>query len=170
MFYLYAPGASAELVVDGIVVATVTPADGSRTGIAAPSRGWHQVYVHLSSPYAAPRRVAAGEQIAGRQIPFSGSAVRTVRIAEWQLRFLRAWDIAKTAFDVCALLLLTWLVAGAAGDLWRRAAPGGLQSASIAGLFGLAVIIEAWVFASPAAGRLLRRLCRRPFSGSASLS
>ncbi len=28
MFYLYAPGASAELVVDGIVVATVTPPDG----------------------------------------------------------------------------------------------------------------------------------------------
>src|SRR5580765_7160820 len=157
MFYLYAPGASAELVVDGIVVATVTPPDGARTGIAAPSRGWHQVYVHLSSPYAAPRRVAAGEQIAGRQIPFSGSAGRTVRIAEWQLRVLRAWDIAKTAFDVCALLLLTWLVAGASGDLWRRAAPGGLRSAPIAGLFGLAVIIEAWVFASPASGRLLRR-------------
>jgi hypothetical protein len=156
-FYLYAPGASAELVVDGTVIATVTPADGARTRTATPSRGWHQVYVHLSSPYAAPRRFAAGEQIAGQQIPFSGSAVRTVRIAEWQLRFLHAWDIGKTAFDICALLLLAWLVAGAAGDLWQRAAPGGRQSASIAGLFGLAVIIEAWVFASPVSGRLWRR-------------
>src|SRR5262245_23907108 len=156
-FYLYAPGASAELVVDGIVVATITPAEGARTGVAAPGRGWHQVYVHLSSPYAAPRRFTAGEQIGGRQIPFGVGTVRTVRIAEWQLGFLRGWDIAKTAFDVCALVLLAWLVAGAAGDLWRRAAPGGLHSAPIAGLFGLAVIIEAWVFASPAAGRLLRR-------------
>jgi hypothetical protein len=156
-FYLYAPGASAEPVVDGIVIATVMPADGARTGVAAPGRGWHQVYVHLSSPHAAPRRFAAGEQIDGRQIPFSGNRVRTVRIAEWQLRFQRAWDIAKTAFDVCALLLLAWLVAGAARDLWRRAAPGRLQPVPIAGLFGLAVIIEAWVFASPSAGRLLRR-------------
>ena len=156
-FYLYAPGASAELVVDGIVVATVTPADGARTGVAAPSRGWHQVYVHLSSPYAATRRFTAGEQIGGRQIPFSGSTVRTVRVAEWQMKFLRAWDVAKTAFDVCALLLLAWLVAGAARDLWQRAAPGRVQSAPIAGLFALAVIIEAWVFASPTAGRLLRR-------------
>jgi len=156
-FYLYAPGSSAELVVDGNVVATVTPTDGARTGVGAPGRGWHQVYVHLSSPHAAPRRLAAGEQIGGRQIPFGGSTVRTVRIAEWQLRFLRTWDFAKTAFDVCALLLLAWLVATAAADLWRRAAPGGLHAAPIAGLFGLAVIIEAWVFASPAAGRLLRR-------------
>lgn len=153
-FYLYAPGASAELVVDGNVVATVTPADGPRTGVAAAGRGWHQLYVHLSSPYAAPRRFSAGVQIGLQQVPFSGSAVRTIRIAGWQVRSLRAWDIAKTAFDVCALALLTWLVAGAAWDLWRRAAPGGFQRVPIAGLFGLAVIVEAWVFASPAAGRL----------------
>jgi hypothetical protein len=72
-----------------------------RTATAEPRL--HQVYVHLSSPYAAPRRFAAAEQIAGQQIPFSGSAVRTVRIAEWQLRFLHAWDIGRTAFDMmCA--------------------------------------------------------------------
>jgi hypothetical protein len=154
--YLYAPGASAELVVDGILVASVTPTDGPRTGIAAPTRGWHHVYIHLSSPYAAPRRFSAGEQIDGRQVPFGGVAVRTTRVADWQLTLLRACDKAKTALDVLAIALLAWFVVGATRDLWRRAAPAGFHGAPIAGLFGLAVIVEAWVFASPVAGRLSR--------------
>src|SRR5438093_9263951 len=61
--YLYAPGTSAELVVDGTAVAAVTPADGPLTGMAAASPGWHHVYIHVSSPYAAPRRISVGEQI-----------------------------------------------------------------------------------------------------------
>ena len=123
-FYLYAPGASAELVVDGIVVATVTPADGARTGVAAPSRGWHQVYVHLSSPYAAPRRFAAGEQIGGRQIPFSGSTVRTVRIAEWQLKFC-ARGISPKQRSMCVRSCCWRGSLPERPAFGRRAAPGG---------------------------------------------
>ncbi len=155
--YLDAPRAPAELVVDGVIVAAVTPSDGPRTGVAVPRRGWHQVYIHFSSPYGAPRRFSAGEQIGNRRMPFAGTSVWTRRIDRWQLTLLRLFDVAKATFDVCALGLLVWLVAGAARDIGRRAVLGGSPAGKrgrVGALFGLVAIIEACVFASAWAGRL----------------
>jgi hypothetical protein len=157
--YLDSPRASAQLLVDAVPVVSTTPTNAFGSAVVTPARGWHQIYIRFSSPYAAPRRFSAGELVGdNRLVPLDGVAVRTRRIDQWQMTVTRLFDLAKTAFDLCALGWLAWLVAMAVGEIRRAIVSGdrpSLRRRRLLALFALVAIVEACAFASQWAGRLM---------------
>lgn len=152
--FLHAPGAAAELAIDGSPVLRVTPSSNDQTTAIALGRGWHRLHATITSPYGAPREFSAGEIANGARRPFDGSTVRTERIDGRQMFVAQALGVVKPVADGLALAWLSIVTAllllRRAGELWQRrlAAP----QAAIA-IYMAAGIAEAMRFAWPWAGR-----------------
>ena len=106
--YLDAPGASAQLFVNGILVAEVTPQSGQATGSAALIGDWQRLHVTFLSPYGAPRRFSAGVIDGDERRPFSAAAVRTQQLSATEHRVAIGLGAVKTIADA---IVLVWLIA-----------------------------------------------------------
>ena len=115
--YLDAPGASAQLFVNGGLVAEVTPQSGPATGSAVLSGDWQRVHVIFLSPYGAPRRFSAGVLDGDERRPFSADAVRTQQLSAAEHRLALGVGAVKTIVDT---IVLAWLIAIGGLLLLRR--------------------------------------------------
>ena len=157
--YLDAPGATGELVIDGVKVLTIAPADGSRTASATPLRGWHQIVVRVSVPGDAPGRVSAGRLIDNQRYPFDVTSVSQKRLAAWQRIGYRAIDLA---WAIVTFAILAWLVMLIVLDLIESLAiyrsRGGTVIANrpaVVRVLALAAAAESLWFAWPWIGRVM---------------
>ena len=148
--FLDAPGASAELFLDGQRVTGVSPQSGPAEHTLSLPAGWHRLHIVFLSPYAAPREFSAGVVRDGARAAFGGEAVRTERASDDQQTLLVVVDRLKRAFDAAALL---WLAAIGAllllrrlGEVWQQ--PLGADRAAIT-LVAAAGAVEALRYAWP---------------------
>jgi hypothetical protein len=156
--YLDAPGAGAQIVVDGVTVVSVAPLDAAHFAMVTPERGWHTLQVRFTSPYGSPRRLSAGERLGDRRVPFGAPAVSAVRSEPWQVA-ARPWLRGlTTAIDASVLVWLDVLLLLAIRDAFRRMrahrpvlAPG----QDLLAFLLVAAAIEALVFARPWSSRLM---------------
>ncbi len=150
--YLDAPDSSAQLFVDGVGAASVTP-DTDTSEVTLPlEEGWHRLDLAFSSPYGAPRQFSAGELTTSGRRPFSDADVWTQRVRPWQVTVMRLLRLAKTASDGVGLGWLAWsfainfwsLLGGVARETgaWR-------QRARVAPLLAVVAGVEALVHAWP---------------------
>lgn len=156
--YVDAPDASAQLFIDGSRATAVTP-DTDTAEVAIPlAAGWHRLDLSFSSPYGAPRRLAAGEITNGNRRPFSDTSVATQRVRPWQVTALGLLRHAKTAGDAA---ILAWLAWSFAFSLWQllvatMTTPGAWRRwPSVAPLVALVAAGDALVYAWPWARRLM---------------
>ena len=149
--FLEAPGATAQLFVDGTVVSSLTPTVGAIDVTLPLTAGWHRIDATISSPYGAPRRFSTGTVRGDARQPFDSASVVTQRVRPWQLtasQFLR-WS--KTIADGLILAGLGWLFARALQrhvSGWRGWSSLG-QRPLLFPLLAIAVAAEAMVFAWP---------------------
>lgn len=154
--FVDAPGATAEIAIDGAPVLRVAPATGEQTIDITLSGGWHRLHATIASPYGASREFSAGEIANGERHAFNAHAVRTERIDGRQMIVLQALRISKPTADA---LVLAWLSSVAAlllirriGELWQ----GGVAAPQAAiALFMAGAVAEALRFAWPWAGRFM---------------
>jgi hypothetical protein len=148
--FLDAPGASAELFVDGQRLAGVSPQSGPAERTLSLSAGWHRLHIVFLSPYAAPREFSAGVVTDGARVAFGPTMVRTERVSADQQTLLLVLDVLKKAFDTAALLWLAGiasvLVVRRLGEVWQQ--PLGADRAAIA-LVAAAGAVEALRYAWP---------------------
>ena len=148
--FLNAPGASAELFVDGQRLAGVSPASGPAEHTLSLSAGWHRLHIVFLSPYAAPREFSAGVVSEGTRVAFDSTEVRTERVSAAQQTLLRIVDFLKTTLDAAALLWLaavgSLLLLRRLGEVWQQ--PLSADRAAIA-LVAAAGAIEALRYAWP---------------------
>ncbi len=109
--YIEAPGASAQVSVDGVLAAAATPGAPLATADLALGLGWHRLDVSFSSPYAGPRQFSAGTIVAGERQPFDAGNVATRQSPGWQMTVTHGLRAAKTIVDAVALGWLAWLMA-----------------------------------------------------------
>lgn len=152
--YLDAPGAHANIAIDGVDFLTSAPDSGTITKTIDLSPGWHRLDIVFRAPYGSPRRFGAGEVRDRTPVPFDAGAVVTQQIRPWQWRSYLALRSAAFVVDAAVLLWLAWLFAadlrrGAREVMARRDMRAGLAVLAIAGA------IEALWFAWPWTGRLL---------------
>lgn len=156
--YMDAPGASGEIVIDGVKVLAMGPADITAAASVEPLRGWHQLILRLSAPPTATKRFSAGQLIANQRVPFDAASLAQRRIPSWQRMILRAIDVVTWIVTVGVLAWLGVLVLVALRDISRefRAAitPESQRRAAIKAL-SMAAIAEACWFAWPWAGRVM---------------
>ena len=156
--YLESPGASAELFVDGIRVATATPATGGDTKGLPLTPGWHRLDVSFSSPYAGPRRFSAGELINGQPRPFAAESVMSQRVRDWQMQAASALRRIKTAGDFAAIAWVAWLFASACWQHLRRfphRRSAGEWRQWAAPILAIVAAVEALIFAWPWSRQLM---------------
>jgi hypothetical protein len=115
--YLDAPGASAQLFVNGNLVAEVTPQSGPVTGSISLSSDWQRVHVNFLSPYGAPRRFSAGVIDGDERRPFNAEAVRTQQLSAGEHRAATGLGAVKTIVDA---IVMAWLTAIGGLLLLRR--------------------------------------------------
>jgi hypothetical protein len=148
--FLNAPGASAELFVDGQRLAGVSPQSGPAEHTLSLSAGWHRLHIVFLSPYAAPREFSAGIVGDGRRVAFGSTMVRTERLSAAQQALLMVFDVVKKGFDAAALLWLagigSLLLVRRVGEIWQQ--PLSADRAAIA-LVAAAGAVEALRYAWP---------------------
>ena len=148
--FLDAPGASAELFVDGQRLAGVSAQSGPAEHTLSLSAGWHRLHIAFFSPYGAPREFSAGIVSDGTRAAFGSTTVRTERVSAAQQALLVVVDVLKKGFDVAALLWLagigSLLVLRRLGELWQQ--PLSADRAAIA-LVAAAGAVEALRYAWP---------------------
>lgn len=148
--FLDAPGASAELFVDGQRVTGVSPQSGPAEHTLSLSAGWHRLHIVFLSPYAAPREFSAGVVRDGARVAFGSEEVRTERASDDQETLLLVLDILKKGFDAAALLWLAGigivLLLRRVGEVWQQ--PLSADGAAIA-LVVAAGAVEALRYAWP---------------------
>lgn len=156
--YMDAPGATGELVIDGVKVLTMGPTDIAATASVEPLRGWHQLIVRLSAPASATRRFSTGQLVGNQRLPFDQSSVAQRRLPGWQRTALPALDVVKriTAAGVLAWLavLVIFTLFEVVGD-YRTATLPALQRHAAVKIFALLAMIEACRFAWPWASRVM---------------
>lgn len=154
--YLDAPQATAELSVDGVKLLSVAPGDGLASSPVTLPGGWHRLDVRLSSPYGAPRQVAAGLIIDGEYRPFDAGTVMTQTIRDWQATVARVLRVAKSGADAAVLAWLAWLFLASVRARLSIAAPlsGGGWHGAVPILVIIAAI-EALRFAWPWSRQLM---------------
>jgi hypothetical protein len=150
--YVHAPGATAQLSIDGESKIEMAPDAGSPIVIDVPlTKGWHRLDIMYSSPYAGPRTFSAGVVENGVLVPFDSSAVMTQQIREWQMTGARALRRIKTGADAALLLCLAWLliatVVRSTRDSWSSAQA--LQLCYVLTIFAAVVAVDAWLLAWP---------------------
>jgi hypothetical protein len=155
VLYLHAPGARAEVSLDGEAVLTLDGGPGPITREVTLADDWQRLHVTFASPYGSPREFSAGVVVDGRLEPFGGGDVRTRQIDDRQRLAAAVLATGKPIADVVAL---TWLggLAGLlllrhAGELWQQ------RSAALSAATALVVAagaLEALRFAWPWAARL----------------
>jgi hypothetical protein len=156
--YVDAPGATGELVIDGVKVLTMGPTDMVATASVEPLRGWHQLIIRLSAPATATRRFAAGQLIDNQRFPFDASHIAQRRLPSWQRTTLVVLDFSKRAVAIGVLAWLGVLVMFALRDVageYRTAASPALQRHAAVKIFALLAMIEACRFAWPWANRVM---------------
>ena len=154
--YLEAPGASAQLFVNGSLVAEVTPQSGPATGSARLGGDWQRVHVTFLSPYGGPRRFSAGVIDGDERRPFNADAVRTQQLSAAEHRTAIGLGAVTTIVDS---IVLAWLMAIAGlllvrrlGEVWST--PWQSDGAAIA-LVVAAGFIESMRYALPWTRQLL---------------
>lgn len=154
--YLEAPGASAQLFVNGSLVAEVTPQSGPATGSAMLGGDWQRVHVTFLSPYGGPRRFSAGVIDGDERRPFNADAVRTQQLSAAEHRTAIGLGAVTTIVDS---IVLAWLMAIAGlllvrrlGEVWST--PWQSDGAAIA-LVVAAGFIESMRYALPWTRQLL---------------
>jgi hypothetical protein len=156
--YLDAPGAAAEIVLDGTRVVTVSPLDAEHSTVVKPTPGWHNLQIRFSSPYASPRRLSAGETIGGARAPFDATDVFTTRMRPWQVKVTPIVRGLTTLIDLSVLVWLTVLVLRAARDALRIASGQWSllkPSRQTLALLALVAAVEAIVFATPSSWQMM---------------
>lgn len=149
--YLEAPGASAQLFVDGTAVASLTPAMGAIEVRVPLTEGWHRIDATLSSPYGAPRRFSAGTVRGDSRQPFDAGGVVTQRMRPSQLTAAQILRSAKTVADGLILVWLAWMLARALKRHFSRWSgwPSLAQRSWMLPLLAIIVAVDALVFAWP---------------------
>jgi hypothetical protein len=152
--YLDAPGATAQIAIDGQTQLSARPSAPAQQADVSLTEGWHRLHITLSSPYGGPRSFSAGEIDAGVLRPFSDGHVRTEQLDARQRLVSRIIGMVKPAADASALAWLAGLSAlvllRRAGEVWRPRAS--TYRAAIA-LFAAAGAVESLRFAWPWATR-----------------
>ncbi len=149
--FLEAPGATAQLFIDGTAVASLTPTVGALNVLVPLTAGWHRIDATLSSPYGAPRRFSTGTVRGNARQPFDSASVVTQRVRPWQLTAAQFLRWSKTIADGLILAWLGWLCARALQrhvSGWRGWSSLG-QRPLLFPLLAIAVAAEAMVFAWP---------------------
>lgn len=149
--FLEAPGATAQLFVDGTVVSSLTPTVGAIDVTLPLTAGWHRIDATISSPYGAPRRFSTGAVRGNARQPFDATSVMTERVRPWQLTATQLFRWFKTIADGLILAWLGWLFARALQRLLSEwSGWSTLQQRSwLLTLLAIAVAAEAMVFAWP---------------------
>jgi hypothetical protein len=154
--FLDAPGASAQLFVNGTLALEVTPSSATATGATTLTGGWQRIHVVLLSPYAAPRRFSAGEIDDGERRVFNADSVRTQRLSASQQRAAVGLGVVKTIADTLALGWLAAIGGGLllrrVGEVWSDPLP---SSRSAIALVVAAGFVEAMRYAWPWSRQLL---------------
>ena len=145
--YMDAPGATGELVIDGVKVLAMGPTDIVATASVEPLRGWHQLIVRMSAPPSATRRFSTGQLIDNNQrFPFDERSVAQRRLPGWQRMALPVLDYRQAYHGRRTLTWLAVLVLFAvlevAGD-YRTATSPALQRHAAVKIFALLAMIEA---------------------------
>lgn len=156
--YMDAPGATGELILDGVRVLTMGPTDIVATASVEPLRGWHQLIIRLSAPATATKRFAAGQLIDNRRFPFDASQIAQRRLPSWHRTALVALDSGKRAAAIGVLAWLGVLVLCALRDVtgeYRAATSPALQRHAAVKIFALLAMVEACRFAWPWAHQVM---------------
>jgi len=149
--FLEAPGATAQLFVDGTAVASLTPTVGALNALVPLTAGWHRIDATISSPYGASRRFSTGTVRGNARQPFDSASVVTQRVRPWQLTAAQFLRWSKTIADGLILAWLGWLCARELQrhvSGWRGWSSLG-QRPLLFPLLAIAVAAEAMVFAWP---------------------
>ncbi len=154
--YLEAPGAAAQLFVNGHLIAEVTPQSGPVTASTSLNGAWQRVHVNLLSPYGAPRRFSVGVIDGDDRRPFNAETIRTQQLSATEHTAAIGFGVGKTIIDALAL---AWLITIGAlllvrrlGEVWR--APMVADHAAIA-IVVAAGFIESMRYALPWTRQLL---------------
>ncbi|MEO8682827.1 MAG: hypothetical protein ABI665_27515, partial [Vicinamibacterales bacterium] len=156
--YMDAPGATGELVIDGVKVLTMGPTDITAAASVEPLRGWHQLVVRLSAPPAGTRRFSAGQLIANQRFPFDAASIAQRRLAPWQRTSLRVRDLVARAIGLGVLAWLAVLVVFALIEIrldYLAASTEASMRRAAVRMFALVAIAEACWFAWPWASRVM---------------
>lgn len=153
--FLNAPGARAQISIDGEPVVTSDHRASEDTRTLTLPAGWHRLHITLASPYGAPRVFSAGVLRDGAREAFGRSQSRTERIDGRQQALARTLAAVKPIADVLALgwvlSVAGLLLLGRAGALWQQR----LDAATAALTLVLAAgVVDALRFAWPWASRL----------------
>ena len=121
--YLHAPGASAQLFVNGVLALETSPQSGLAEATVAMPDEWQRLHVIFLSPYSAPRAFSAGTVESGTRRPFSADTVHTQRLSDEESMAAAAIGTVRKTAD---LVVFTWLAAVAGllvlrrlGEVWQ---------------------------------------------------
>jgi hypothetical protein len=156
--YMDAPGATGEIVLDGVKVLAMGPTDIVATASVEPLRGWHQLIIRLAAPPTATKRVSAGQLIDNQRLPFDAPHLAQRRLPSWHRTTLAALDVTKRAAAIGVLAWLGVLVAFALRhvvDEYRTAASPALERHAAVKIFALLAMAEACRFAWPWASHVM---------------
>ncbi len=150
--YVRAPGGAVQVVVDRFH-ATIPATDLWTTDLTPPP-GFHRVSVSLATAQGGARRFEAGRIVDGRRVPFDEAVVFRRAVSPIGLAVDRLVRWASTIFDALLTLWLTVTVLSALDRAWRIARPSWDVHATLA-LLWITAIVDAFVFARPALGRMI---------------